>query len=67
MAKQIEKIDPEEHAKLLYKLSELPYDKARQLEQGLQMYLQHYNKLWAELDETVKKYKETAQKIKGGE
>ena len=67
MAKQIEKIDPEEHAKLLYQLSELPHDKARQLEQGLQMYLQHYNQLWAEIDETVKKYKETAQKIKGQE
>ena len=67
MAKQIEKIDPEEHAKLLYQLSELPHDKARQLEQGLQMYLQHYNQLWAEIDETVKKYKETARKIKGQE
>lgn len=65
MARQIENIDPEEHALLLYKLSELPYDKAKQLEEGLQLYLQHYQALWAEIDETVKKYKETARKIKG--
>jgi len=65
--REMERIDPEEHAKLLYQLSEMPYDKARQLEEGLQMYLQDYNELWAEIDETVKKYKETAQKIKGQE
>jgi hypothetical protein len=60
----VENIDPEEHAALLYKISRLPYEKAKQLEDALQHYMQQYLGLWAEIDGILKKYKETAKKIK---
>jgi hypothetical protein len=63
----MEKITPDEHAALLRKISELPYEKAKQLEDALQTLMGHYHALWAEIDDTVRKYKETAGKIKGGE
>jgi predicted nucleic acid-binding Zn-ribbon protein len=63
----IKEITPEEHAALLHQVSELPYEKAKQLEDALQMLMGHYHALWAEIDDTVRKYKETARKIKGQE
>jgi predicted nucleic acid-binding Zn-ribbon protein len=63
----IKKITPEEHAALLHEISELPFEKAKKLEDALQTLMLHYHELWAEIDDTVKKYKETARKIKEGE
>lgn len=63
----MQKIDPDDHAALLYQAGELKSDKAHQIAADLQMYLHKYQELLQDIEETVRNYKETARKIKGGE
>jgi hypothetical protein len=63
----VENISQDEHTALLYKATQLPCDKGKQIEEDLQMYLHKYNELLADLQETIKNYKATARKIKGGD
>ena len=63
----MEKINPEDHAALLYQVNELPHEKGRQIEKDLQMYLHKYQELLQDLNDTIRNYRETDRKIKGGE
>ena len=63
----MQKIDHGEHAELLYRLNQLPADKGHRIAADLQMYLHKYQELLQGLEETIRNYKETARKIKGGE
>ena len=63
----MERINPEDHASLLTQANQLQNGKAHQIAADLQMYLYRYNELLRDLDDTIRNYKETARKIKGGE
>jgi hypothetical protein len=63
----MEKINPEDHAALMYEVNQMQHDKAHQIAADLQMYLHKYQELLLDLDDTVRNYKETARKIRGGE
>ena len=63
----MERIKPDEHASLLYRLNQLPHDKAKEMEMDLVMYLHKYLELLQDLEDTIRNYKDTAQKIKGSE
>jgi hypothetical protein len=64
---EIKELPGEQHAVLLYRLSEMPAadERARQLEAELKAGLQRYQELLCDLENTIRSYLETAKKIKG--